>query len=145
MFVPRLNFVNGRFPGAITRAGSGDWLRLGFIVPWQEPEIKYSHHKAPVFSHRRCEAARSGLPCQIHPEPEPEPEPEKPRYNRLRYPLFGREIDYGRNQWEYHAWDPQNEVAIPVGTKNSWALQNGDLVQLLGDTGLWAAVLTELY
>jgi len=138
--------------GLPTRVGSGAWIRLGFIVPWREVRPL----RAPVHAthgRRGCEAQRSGLPCHHHDLDDLDVDALGPpiddlpnRVHALRYPLFGREIDYGRNQWEYHAWDAQNDVRIPVGVqRNQWQLQNGDLVELLGDTGLWAVVLTEFY
>jgi hypothetical protein len=139
--------------GLPTRIGSGAWIRLGFIVPWREPvRHEVRERPAPVHARRGCEAQRSGLPCHhhdlddLHDAPIDELAHAPNRVHALRYPLFGREIDYGRNQWEYHAWDAQNDVRIPVGVqRNQWQLQNGDLVELLGDTGLWAVVLTEFY
>lgn len=125
-----------------------EWLRLGFVVPWHA-ETTPAPSGPKVWKHG-CEAQRSGLPCHHHPEPEcthdEEPSPSPNQYNRLRYALFGREIDCARNRWEYYAFDATNDVRIPVGVpKNRWQLQNGDVVQLLGDTGRWAVVLTEIY
>ena len=125
--------------GLHTRPGSAQWIRLGFVQPWQERRI------AEPLRLLGCPAQRSGQPCRHHEEVIETFEPETTRV-QLRYPLFGREIDYSRNQWEYYAYDVNSDVRIPVGIpRNHFQLQNGDLVELLGDDQLWAVVLTELY
>ena len=126
-----------------TRYGYGialPWLRLGFVVPWHAPvEVR----AAPVYR-RGCAAQRAGQACAHHEEDEIV-QVSAHRNLQLRYPLYGREIDAPRSQWEYYAHDVQNDVRIPVGVaRNQFQLQNGDIVQLLGDDQAWAVVLTEI-
>jgi hypothetical protein len=108
-----------------------DWVRVGFVQPFQESPLCRPH----------CEAEVCGRQCHHHHIEEATLPLEIPT---VRYALFGRP-DCGYNdRWSYYAWDAINGVPIPVGVeRNQWQLQSGDPVRLLGTPGLWVVVKTD--
>jgi len=155
-----------------TRAGSIDWIRVGFVQPLEHP---HRPHRPVHCECSKCKRMAKGAlvfthhaPCKCHKEPCKLEEAEAPcacaecekhehRHghgyghadgvfaSQRRLPLFGRLVDYGRSLWEYHAYDSLDDVRVPVGVPRSKnELYDGDIVRLQGDYREYQVFLTEL-
>lgn len=117
-----------------TRVGSPAWQRVGFCYPSctvPQVELEIDCHC------RECERQRIHLAREC----------VGPKCNQpiIRYPLYGREIDWGRAQWEYFAQDTENDVRVPVGVPRGVnQLCNGDVVVLQGDPREFIVAINEL-